>query len=95
VRFSFDVGDAEQHAVDFYFNQWWGPLNIDVDGRRKVDDFRTYSLKLTKVYEFPIGTTEQHQVRIEMKRKLLCGGLRPYHYRVYVDNALVKELAGT
>ena len=72
MRFSFDVGDAEKHKVDFYFNQQWGKLNIDVDGRREVDDLRLFSLKLTKVYEFPVGATEQHQVRIEKKEKAVA-----------------------
>ena len=89
-----DVGDAERHKVNFDFNQFWGPLNIDVDGQREVHDFRTLSLKLTKVYEFPVSTTETHHVRIEKKRKLILAGFRHTNYRIYVDNALVEELEG-
>lgn len=94
VKFSFNVGDLEKHKVDFHFNQWRGNLNIDIDGRRVVDDFRMFSLKLIKVYEFPVGANERHHVRIEKKRKLLLAGLRPQTYRAYIDDTLVKEFVG-
>ncbi len=94
MKFSLNVGELEKHTVDFYFNQWTGNLNINVDGRREVDDFRMFSLKLTKEYEFPVGTNERHCIRIEKQRKLLLAGFRPQTYRAYIDDTLVKELGG-
>lgn len=76
MEFSFDVGTSENHKVYFYFDRFSGKFKIEIDGHMQIGDFRTYSFKLTKVYEFPVGTEEQHQVRIEKKRKLLMAPFR-------------------
>jgi hypothetical protein len=52
------------------------------------------SLKLTKRYEFTVGTTEQHQIAIEKKRKLFLAGVRPQQYRVFIDGQLVQTYEG-
>jgi hypothetical protein len=77
MKFSSLVGVQEQHQIDFSFDQFWGNLEIRVDGQPLVKDFRMLSLKLTKRYEFTVGTQEQHQIAIEKKRKLLLAGFRP------------------
>jgi len=94
MQFSFMVGVSEQHRVDFSFDQFIGNLEIRVDGQPLVKDFRMLSLKLTKRYEFVIGTQEQHQIAIEKKRKLFLAGLRPQQYRVFIDGQLVQTYEG-
>jgi len=94
VKFSFRVGINEQHQVDFSFDQFGGQLEIKADGRPVVKDFRMLSLKLTKRYEFTVGTQEQHHIAIEKKRKLLLAGFRPQQYRIYIDGQLVQTYEG-
>jgi hypothetical protein len=95
MQFSFLVGVHEQHQVDFSFDQFIGNLEIRVDGQPLVKDFRMLSLRLTKRYEFTVGTQEQHHVAIEKKRKLFLAGLRPQQYRVYVDRQLMQTYEGS
>jgi len=90
MTFSFTVGIAEQHRVDFSFDQFVGNLEIKVDGQAVVKDFRFASLKLTKRYEFVVGVNERHQIAIEKTRKLFLAGLRPQQYRVFIDGQLVQ-----
>jgi hypothetical protein len=94
MQFSFRVGVSEQHQVDFSFDQFIGNLEIRVDGQPLVKDFRMLSLKLTKSYEFVVGTQERHQIVIEKKRKLFLAGLRPQQYRVFIDGQLVQTYEG-
>jgi len=94
MQFSFRVGVSEQHQVDFSFDQFIGNLEIRVDSQPLVKDFRMLSLKLTKRYEFVVGTQEQHQIVIEKKRRLFLAGLRPQQYRVFIDGQLVQTYEG-
>ena len=94
MRFSFEVGEKERHRVDFSFNQFWGNLNISVDGVAVQRDFRLLSLQLVKRYEFTVGQQELHQIAIEKERKLLFAGLRKQKYRVFVDGQLTEEHEG-
>lgn len=95
MQFSFLVGAQERHQVDFSFDQFAGNLEIKVDGQLLVKDFRMLSVRLTKRYEFTVGTLEQHQVLIEHKRKLFLAGLRPQQYRIYIDGQMVQTYEGT
>src|SRR5262249_1577255 len=95
MHFTFDVGFHEQHIVPFSFDQFVGNLEIKVDGEPLVKDFRMFSLKLTKRYEFTVGQNEQHQVAIEKKRKLFLAGLRPQQYKVFIDGQLVQTYEGS
>lgn len=94
MQFSFVVGTAEQHRIDFAFDQFIGNVEIKVDGQTAIKDFRLFSLKLTKRYELTVGTNEKHQVVIEKTRKLLLAGARPQRYRVFVDGKLVQTYEG-
>ena len=94
MQFSFRVGVQEQHQVDFSFDQFIGNLAIQVDGQPLIKDFRMLSLRLTKRYEFTVGTREQHNVVIEKKRKLFLAGLRPMQYRIFIDGKLVQTYEG-
>ena len=89
MQFTFTVGANEPHRIDFSFDQFIGNLEIKVDGRTAITDFRTLSLSLTKRYELVVGEKEKHHVVIEKKRKLFLAGVRPQQYRVFVDGQLV------
>ena len=94
MQFSFNVGVDEKHRVDFSFDQFIGNLEILVDGEAAVNDFRMFSVSLTKRYEFTVGVEEQHAVIIEKKRKLFLAGLRPQQYRIFIDGQLVQTYEG-
>jgi hypothetical protein len=95
MQFSFRVGKNEQHQVDFSFDQMIGNLEIRVDGQPVVKDFRMFSLRLTKRYQFTVGNDERHDVIIEKKRKLFLAGLRPQQYRIFIDGELVQTYEGS
>ena len=94
MKFSFMVGVHEQHRIDFSFDQVAGNLEILVDGATLVKDFRMLSLKLTKRYEFMVGSQEQHHIAIEKKRKLLLAGFRPQTYSIFIDGQLAQTHEG-
>jgi len=95
VQFSFRVGIQEPHQVDFSFDQFAGNLEIRVDGEPLVKDFRMLSLRLTKRYEFTVGSREIHQIAIEKKRKLFLAGFRPQRYRIFIDGQLAQTYEGS
>jgi hypothetical protein len=95
MKFSFRVGAREQHQVDFSFDQFAGNLEIRVDGQPLIKDFRMFSLRLTKRYEFTVGSSELHQIAIEKKRKLFLAGLRPQRYRIFIDGQLAQTYEGS
>jgi hypothetical protein len=95
MQFSFIVGAAEKHQVDFSFDQFIGNLEIRVDGQQVIKDFRMFSLSLSKKYEFTVGQQERHHVVIEKRRKLLLAGARPQKYTIFIDGQLVQTYEGT
>ena len=95
MNFSFRIGVTEQHQIDFSFDQFMGDLEIKIDGQPLIKDFRMFSLKLSKRYEFEVGVNEKHQVAIEKKRKLFLAGLRPQQYNIFVDGQLVQTYEGS
>ena len=95
MQFSFRIGTQEPHQVDFSFDQFAGNLEIRVDGQPLVKDFRMLSLRLTKRYEFTVGSREIHQIAIEKKRKLFLAGFRPQRYRIFIDGQLAQTYEGS
>jgi hypothetical protein len=73
LDFEFEVGENERHNVAFQFDQLWGPLKISVDGKRVIRKLGMFSLRRTRGYEFSVGSSEPHQVRIEQTRKAVVG----------------------
>jgi hypothetical protein len=91
LEFDFEVGATERHRVYFYFDQFWGNVKIEVDGKRVIRDFRFISFRTRKRYRFSVGETERHDVVIEKSRKLVIAGARQQVCRVFVDGNLVGE----
>jgi len=85
LDFEFEVGENERHNVVFQFDQLWGPLKISVDGKRVIRKLGMFSLRRTSGYEFSVGSSELHQVRIEKTRKALVGGFQAQECVAYVD----------
>jgi hypothetical protein len=84
------VGSPATEVV-FSFNKFWGTLAITVDGTNIVRTVHLGSLELVKTYEFAVGTTERHQVRIEKHRARVLAGFRPQPVYAYVGGRLVAE----
>jgi hypothetical protein len=85
LDFEFEVGENERHNVGFQFDQLWGPLKISVDGKPVIRKLGMFSFRRTSGYEFSVGSSEPHQVRIEKTRKALVGGLQAQECVAYVD----------
>jgi hypothetical protein len=85
LDFEFEVGESERHNVAFEFDQLWGPLKISVDGQPVIRKLGMFSLKQTSRYEFSVGSSEPHEVRIEKSRKALLGGFQGQECVAYVD----------
>jgi hypothetical protein len=85
LDFEFEVGERERHNVAFQFDQLWGPLKISVDGQRVIHKLGIFGLRRTKRYEFSVGSSEPHEVRIEKTRKAVVGGFQAQECVAYVD----------
>ncbi len=85
LEFEFEVGESERHNVAFRFDQLLGPLEISVDGKPVIKKFEMFSLRRTGRYEFSVGSSEPHEVRIEKTRKALMGGFQAQECVTYVD----------
>jgi len=94
MQFSFEVGEQERHRVDFSLNWFWGNVAISVDGKVVQTDQRIASITLIKRYELSVGDKEEHDVVIEMERKLLLAAFRARKYRIFVDGKLIAEHEG-
>lgn len=87
----FTVGERERHEIVYTFDQMWGWLAISVDGKVIVRHFVTVSFRLRRAYEFRVGETEQHDIRIEKTRQLVASFGQPQPIRAYCDGRLVAE----
>jgi len=99
MKFSFDVGEEEQHRIDFARNCLTGRTTVAVDGDDSQLEspwsFGThFSFRVVKRYELMVGSNEIHEVVIERQRPPFFGGLFPHDYRIYVDGVVVKKHHG-
>jgi hypothetical protein len=94
LEFSFPVGDAERHIVNFSFDQAWGFLTISVDAVPVIRDWRLISFRLTKEYRFTVGVRERHDVAIIKERKLVAAPVRTQVCKVFIDGTFVSEYSG-
>ncbi|HEY7916591.1 MAG TPA: hypothetical protein VIC86_06360 [Acidimicrobiales bacterium] len=95
MEFTIPVGTAEKHDVHLHFNQWFGQVRIAVDGEDAAGDWRLFTLRTTRRYEFPVGQEERHDVVIEKERKGILGGFRDQTCRVLVDGEPVGTYVGS
>lgn len=91
MKFEFEVGQNEKHLISFYFNKFLGNLEIKVDNEQVIKDFRTHSIELTVSYDFTIGVSEVHDIKISKVRPLFFAGFRSNSYQVFVDGKMIKE----
>ncbi len=94
MEFTVEVGDAEKHQMHIYFDQVFGELGIQVDGRNVAQDWRQFSFHRTRRYEFSVGTSETHEVVVELTRKAIVGGFRSQTCQVSVDGESVGTYVG-
>jgi hypothetical protein len=91
MKFTVEIGENEKQVIFFSFNKFWGNLKISVNGKTILKDVRMFSVNLVKQYEFKVGQTEIHNIRIEKIRPLIFAGFRTNEYKIYVDGNLYKE----
>ena len=91
MKFTVEIGENEKQVIFFRFNKFWGNLKISVNGKTILKDVRMFSVNLVKQYEFKVGQTEIHNIRIEKIRPLIFAVFRTNDYKIYVDGNLYKE----
>jgi len=91
LEFELEVGEVQRHRVRFFFDQFWGPVRISVDGKLVIRGFRMFSLRTTKLYRFTVGDRDRHEVVIELVRPRMLAGFRRQRCRVFVDRRSVGE----
>lgn len=67
--------------------------NLDVPEAEKWN-VHWCKIQLVEKWDFEVGVTEKHLVRIEKERAKWFAGFRPQKYRVFIDNYLIKEYRG-
>jgi len=95
MRYNIDlevnVGDDEQHVVDFHWDQTWGKVRVCVDGVEVLKDRVLGGIKTTRRWELSVGESEVHDVLIEKRAPRFFGGLQRQEVKVFVDGDLVSE----
>jgi hypothetical protein len=94
VDFTIEVGTEERHQLHLSFDQVFGQVQVEVDGKDVAQDWRSFSLHRTRRYGFSVGKDETHDVIIELTRKALVGGFRSQTCRVLVDRQPVGTYVG-
>ena len=94
MEFTIEVGDKEKHQLHTRFDQVFGQVRIEVDGKCVAQDWRSFSFHRTRRYEFSVGTGETHDVVIELTRKSVVGGFRSQTCQAIVDGESVGTYVG-
>jgi hypothetical protein len=89
VEFTIEVGTEEKHQVHFSFDQTFGKVQVEVDGKKVALDWRWFTLHRTRRYEFSVGRDETHDIVIDLTRKSVVGGFRSQTCQVFVDGEAV------
>jgi hypothetical protein len=95
MEFTVEIGAEERHRLHTKFDQVFGQVKVEVDGKNVAQDWRSFSLHRTRRYEFVVGTKESHDVVIELTRKGVVGGFRSQTCQVFVDGESVGAYVGT
>ena len=95
MDFTTEVGTNEKHEVHLHFNQWFGQVNITVDGKDAASRWRMFTIHRTQRFEIPVGQDEHHDVVIEKTRAAVLGGFRSQTCRVIVDDQVAAEYRGS
>lgn len=95
LKFKVDIGREEIHEVEFELNQHWGASVINIDGHKIIQKFPTFRIgKTSKTFEFTIGETEKHCVKIEVIRSLFPSGIKECTAWVYDNEEKFLEQQG-
>lgn len=91
IDFEFDVGDVEQHHVQFRWGQVFGLAQIWVDGAEVLRERHIFGFDTTRSYQVLVGTDEVHSVRIEKVRPQYLSGFRKQGCRAFVDGRFIGD----
>ena len=94
MEFTIEIGTEEKHQLHVHFDQVFGQVLVEVDGKNVAQDWRSFSLHKTRRYEFSVGTAEPQDVVIELTRKGVVGGFRSQTCQVFVDGESVGTYVG-
>lgn len=86
-----EVGTAERHQVDFWYDNAWGRLKIQVDGEVVIKRMNPFWVPLVSTWQFDVGTSEPHHVQIEKQRPLFFPIFRKQTLSLFVDGKLVAQ----
>ncbi len=90
MKFTIEIGEAEKHRLEYYFNQLLGRLVIKVNEKAIKKSLRLINEPIFEVHVFTVGEREKSAVRIEKERKPLIG----QKSRLYVNDRLIKVCEG-
>ena len=90
MKFALEFGEAENHLLEFSFNQLLGTSIIKIDHKVIMKHTRWFSEPLQQTHEVEVGDHEHWRLRIEKQRKILFG----QRYRVFVNQRLAKVCEG-
>ena len=71
MKFTIEIGEAEKHRLEYYFNQLLGRLVIKVNEKAIKKSLRLINEPIFEVHVFTVGEREKSAVRIEKERKPL------------------------
>ena len=69
LKFNLEVGNEEKHMIDFTVNQFWGYVDIRIDGQPYIQEkLRKVIFRQNWTFNIIVGSGEKHDVRIEIGR---------------------------
>ena len=95
MKIQLEIGETEKHKLDIVINQFWGYIEIKVDGQPRLQEkIKGVWLRQNWTFSIEIGKTETHEIKIKLVRSLFPVGLRECTAWVYVDDRKKAEHTG-
>lgn len=95
LKFKMEVGTEEEHAIDFTVNQFWGHVDIRVDGKLYLHrKLKGVLFKQSWIFEIQVGNVEKNDIKIELVKSLFPVGLRECTAWVYINGEKTNEFTG-
>lgn len=83
-----EVGKKEKHKIRFDYDQVWGKLLIEVDGKVIIEDRKMMAGYYP--FEFEVGVSEKHHIKIDLSNPFgfIINGSTVY---IHVDGKTIRQ----
>jgi len=99
MKLHYTLGDSEEISLVIKRNWFTGNFRYFADGteskiKSPYNITTHFNINCSQEYQFEIGVTEKHFVKIKHTRPLLLAGVRPQTYEIEVNGKLLETYRG-